>query len=314
MAKSSRFSFVEDEVLDEKNGNGKFGLLIIAVLAIAFLVFVASSGKEKPVEMKKPMETEKPVMLTEPALTTTAPELTEPEVGTDVLAQYSSPNYGGYDRTINLELSCAAINGTEVAPGEIFSFNQVVGERTEEKGYKPAAVYTSGDTVDEIGGGICQIASTLYLVAMKADMKIVERSCHSYTVSYLPLGMDAAIYWDNNDDFRFQNTSKYPIRILASVEEGFVNISIEGTKEDSGYILIDYEVLDVIKAEEKIEIAWLEDSDYYKVKTEPHDGYHVQTYRCYYDADGFEIKRVKEDTSYYYKRDKVVVTGPPKTE
>lgn len=240
-----------------------------------------------------------------------ATEPVEENVGTDVLAEYSSPNYGGYNRTVNMQLACEAIDGTVIPADGIFSFNEIVGERTEEKGYLPAGIYAAGTTQDEIGGGICQVASTIYLVAMKADMEIVERRCHQFTVNYLPLGMDASIYWDGNQDFQFKNTSGHPIRVCTAVEGGVVNVSIEGTKKDDTYIRIDYEVLATYEPEEIEQINWLEDSDYSEVISTPITGYYVQTYRCVYAADGTLLSRTKEATSNYFKRDKITEVGPP---
>lgn len=234
-------------------------------------------------------------------------------VGSDVLAAESTPNSGGYNRTINLDLACKAIDGTLLLPDEVFSFNEVVGERTEGKGYLPASIYTSGTVSDEIGGGICQVASTLYLAAMKADFDILERSAHQFTVSYMPLGSDASIYW-GSQDLRFRNTSDAPVYIYASTDGYTVDISIVGTKADDGYIEIEYEIIATYEPEEREVVDWMEEPGYSEVTDTPITGYYVQSYRCYYSADGTLLHREKESISNYNKRDKITMVGPPETE
>ena len=130
-----------------------------------------------------------------------------------------------YDRTreVNLRLACNAINGTVLNPGQMFSFNQIVGERTEAKGYKPGHIFASGSTVSAIGGGVCQVASTIFNAALISNFKIDQRSQHSKRVAYVPLGRDAAIYWGSKD-LKFTNTSNTNIKILASAKNGVISI------------------------------------------------------------------------------------------
>lgn len=130
-----------------------------------------------------------------------------------------------YDRTreVNLRLACNSINGTVLKPGQTFSFNQVVGERTAARGYKPGHIFASGSTVSAIGGGICQVASTMFNAALISNFRIDQRSQHSKRVTYVPLGRDAAIYWGSKD-FKFTNTSSHTIKILASAKNGVISI------------------------------------------------------------------------------------------
>ncbi|MBQ4382689.1 MAG: VanW family protein, partial [Oscillospiraceae bacterium] len=138
----------------------------------------------------------------------------------DVLAEAHTVHSAIPDRTNNLILACKAIDGTIILPGQTFSFNGVVGERTPEKGYKPAIAYVSGGaSKPETGGGVCQVASSIYYAVLQADLKTVERAPHMYLVDYVPGGMDAAIYWGQLD-YKFENNSPYPIRIDASVSNG----------------------------------------------------------------------------------------------
>lgn len=138
------------------------------------------------------------------------------------LAVTSSYYVNNANRTTNLRLAANAINGTIVLPGETFSFNKTVGQRTYAKGYKDAPVFTGPDAKNVengIGGGICQVASTMFNTVLYADLQIVERHQHSQRVSYVPLGRDAAISW-GSQDFKFKNTSSYPIKIVTDVSGG----------------------------------------------------------------------------------------------
>ncbi|MFR5876691.1 MAG: VanW family protein [Eubacterium sp.] len=141
-----------------------------------------------------------------------------------VYASYTTSYVNNANRTTNLKLACKAINGTIVAPGKTFSFNKVVGKRTAAKGYKPATIFTGGSsTAQSTGGGICQVASTMFNAALLGNLGIAERHQHSQRVSYCPLGRDAAIYW-GSEDFKFKNTTKYPIKISAKCSNGKLTI------------------------------------------------------------------------------------------
>lgn len=148
-----------------------------------------------------------------------------PYISTDYskrLAVTSSYYVNNANRTTNLRLASNAVNGTIVLPGETFSFNKTVGQRTYAKGYKDAPVFTgpnSQNVENGIGGGICQVASTMFNTALYADVQITERHQHSQRVSYVPLGRDAAISW-GSQDFKFKNTSSYPIKIVMDVSGG----------------------------------------------------------------------------------------------
>ena len=153
----------------------------------------------------------------------------------DTLASYDSPHTANAARTKNLELACKAINGTVLNPGDEFSFNKIVGERTKEKGYQAAIVYTDGGKSEaQEGGGICQVASTIYTCTLLADLEVTERSPHMYLVTYVEPGMDATIYWPSLD-FKFKNSTDMPLRIDASVSGGYVHIKLVGTKQEHDY-------------------------------------------------------------------------------
>ena len=138
------------------------------------------------------------------------------------------------DRTTNLLLASNKINGTVVMPGEVFSYNTVVGERTIAAGYKEAPIYVSGEVVDGLGGGICQVTSTLYNAVVYANLEIVERSNHQFVPSYVTASRDATVVY-GSIDFKFKNNRNYPIKILCSVSNGVVNFEIYGLKTADDY-------------------------------------------------------------------------------
>ena len=142
----------------------------------------------------------------------------------NVYASYSTTyNSSNTNRSTNLRLACNAINGTVLSNGETFSFNGIVGERTAAKGYKEAIIYEGGQEVGGIGGGICQVATTIFNAALKANFQIVERYQHSLTVHYVPLGYDAAIAWGSKN-LRFKNNSGTSIKVQASASGGTLSI------------------------------------------------------------------------------------------
>ncbi len=130
-------------------------------------------------------------------------------------------------RNTNVRLSCEAINGIVLQPGEEFSFNERVGERTEAKGYKGAAAYNNGEVVEEIGGGVCQTSSTLYNAVLKAGLKTTMRRSHTFEPSYVTPGTDATVSW-GGPDYKFVNNSSTAIGIQASYADQKCTISIYG--------------------------------------------------------------------------------------
>ncbi|MDY3972398.1 MAG: VanW family protein [Clostridia bacterium] len=145
------------------------------------------------------------------------------------LGSYST-SYGTStaNRCANIARAASLINGTVVAPGEVFSFNDTVGHRTKENGFYTAKEYVDGQSVDGIGGGTCQVSSTLYSAVLYADMNIVERLNHMMTVGYIPLGQDATVA-DGGVDFKFRNNSDYPVKVSAYTSGATITVSIIGT-------------------------------------------------------------------------------------
>lgn len=148
------------------------------------------------------------------------------------LATYSTA-YGGStsNRCANIARAASLINGKVLAPGDVFSFNNTVGRRTVDNGFYTAKEYIDGKSVDGIGGGTCQVSSTLYSAVLYADMAIVERLNHMMSVGYIPLGQDATVA-DDGVDFKFKNSSDYPVKVCASTSGSTITISIVGTAWD----------------------------------------------------------------------------------
>lgn len=172
----------------------------------------------------------------------TPPEIGVEDLGNDIFAgnlgTYSSYyNVSNYNRSVNVELASQKINNVILLPGEVFSYNKVVGERTFENGFKEASVYTSSGVVNGLGGGICQVSSTLYNSVLLANLEIIERRNHRYAVSYVPLGRDATVAY-GSIDFKFKNNRNYPIKIVSYAQNGVLNISIMGIKEETEYEVI----------------------------------------------------------------------------
>lgn len=183
-------------------------------------------------------------------------KITIPEVTLDDLSKEAFPQILGTftttysasneNRETNLKLSSEKINGTIIMPGETFSYNKIVGERTIAKGYKEAAVYSGGKVINGIGGGICQLSSTLYNAVVYANLEIVSRSNHMFLTSYVTAGRDATVSWGTLD-FAFKNTRKYPIKVVSIVKNGLVTIEIQGLKEEKEYeVVIENKVTEVI--------------------------------------------------------------------
>ena len=136
-----------------------------------------------------------------------------------------------------MKLAAEKINGVILQPGQTFSYNDVVGQRTKANGFKEAGAYSGGQVVQEVGGGICQVSSALYYCAMVSNLKINTRTCHYFPVAYIEPGMDATVSW-GGPDFAFRNSTNYPIKITTSYndETNQLTITLLGTKTDDHYV------------------------------------------------------------------------------
>lgn len=141
---------------------------------------------------------------------------------------------GGYYTTItnssanrinNIIMSCSSINGRVLAPGEVFSFNGTVGQRTTQRGYRTAPVYSGKKVVTGVGGGICQTSTTLYNASRDTGMQVIERHHHTLPVHYIASGNDATVSW-GTADFKFRNNKEYAVKILARVYKNYVILAV----------------------------------------------------------------------------------------
>lgn len=156
----------------------------------------------------------------------------------DKLASYSTRyDPTNKNRSNNISLATEKIDGTIIMPGEVFSYNKIVGERTIAAGYKEAGAYAGGKVVQDVGGGICQTSSTLYNAALLANLEIVDRSNHQFLTSYVDAGRDATVNW-GSIDFQFKNSRTYPIRIEATSKNGVCLMNIYGIKVETEYEVI----------------------------------------------------------------------------
>ena len=245
-----------------------------------------------------------PVTITQPTITEA---VLRERLFRDTLARTATNlNEGNAPRTNNVRLAAKAINGTILNPGDVFSYNTVVGERTQARGYQEAHAYSGGKIIDEFGGGVCQPSSTLYMAVLRADLEVVERHNHSFTVSYTPLGEDATVDYGNLD-FRFANNTAYPIKILAEQTDGQMIMTIIGTKTSDKTVATRTEVLETYKPEtvEKQDSSLAAGET--QVETSGITGYSTRTYKVI--TENGKTTEVLANKSTYSKRDEIVCVG-----
>lgn len=159
----------------------------------------------------------------------------------DELGYAQTPHTKDENRNNNLRKACESINGLILQPGEEFSYNGTLGQRTRENGYLPAGAYSGTALVQSVGGGICQGSSTLYLACLYADLEIVFRINHGYTSTYIDPGLDATVNW-GGPDYQFRNNTHFPIQLKAEVSDGYMKMWILGTEERDYYVKMETEV------------------------------------------------------------------------
>ena len=193
----------------------------------------------------------------------------------DVLGYCETKHTDDANRNNNLRRACESMNGVILQPGEVFSYNDTLGQRTKANGYLPAGAYSGWELVQSYGGGICQGSSTIYCAALYADMEIVHRRNHGFRVGYMEPGLDATVNW-GGPDFQFRNSSHFPVKIAAEVSDGYVKVTILGTEDRDYYI------------EMETEVQW------------GGSGTYAKSYRCKYDKETGElISRELEARSNY---------------
>ena len=231
----------------------------------------------------------------------------------DLLGECTTHVGGTAARVSNVKLASAAFDGTVLNSGDIFSYNDTVGQRTVEKGYKAAPAYVQGETVDEIGGGVCQPSSTLYYACLLANLEITERYAHRYIPNYITRGMDATVSW-GGPDYRFTNNTKYPIKVTAKYENAYLTVQIWGTKTDDLTVKMTYDTLSTTPFEEVEQLDPTLAPGARQVKVTPYTGCKVKTYRNVFDGSGALVSSEVEAISDYKSRNRLVLVGPPKSE
>jgi len=246
------------------------------------------------------------------------PNITTDKIGTeafpDLLSSFSTTYITSkVNRTTNLKIASNQINGVVVMPGETFSYNKTVGPRTAARGFKEAGVYSGGEVVDGLGGGICQISSTLYNIVLLANLGIVERTNHQFLPGYVPAGKDATVVY-GSIDFKFKNTRNYPVKIVSSVGGGYVTMKLYGMKEDDEYdVSIQSNVLKTIYPQTVYKDSSALKEGATKVQDSGQNGCKSETYRIL-KKNGKVVSKELLSKDTYSAMKKVVLRGTKKTE
>lgn len=244
--------------------------------------------------------------------------VTEPTVSTeslkellfrDVLGEASSSVSGSSNRKTNVKLSASVCDGVILLPGEVFSYNNTTGSRTADKGYLPAPSYVGGKSTDEVGGGICQTSSTIYYAALNSNLKIVERHNHMFAVGYVPDGMDATV-WYGASDFRFENDTDYPIKIVTSYKNSRLTVQIYGTKTDDLYVKMTNKELSSTPWSTEYKVDPSLPAGTTKTEQTPYRGRVVEAYRNVYDGNGNLVSSTLETKSTYKMRNQIILVSP----
>ena len=231
------------------------------------------------------------------------PEVTEASINAELFGSVLGKCTTSYatsskNRSDNVELAASKINGIILMPNEVFSYNDAVGQRTAANGFKSAPVFENGETVQGMGGGVCQVSSTLYSAVLYADLPVVERQSHSLTVSYVPKGQDATVAY-GSIDFKFKNDTKGPIKISAKTGGKAIEISIWGAKpeKEKKVEIVSSVVETKAPTVEEIPNPAMNPGER-KVVSNGKTGYTVSTVRKVYE-NGKEVKSEKMPVSKY---------------
>ena len=242
------------------------------------------------------------------------PEITEAMIKENfgLIGSEFTTTTGEDNRNKNISQACDNINGTILEPGEVFSFNEVVGQRTYDGGFVAATVIAGGQYEQGLGGGICQVSTTLYNAALKSDLKIVERHTHAWPSEYISTGLDATVDWPSLD-LKFENDTDYQIIIVTwwDSSDRSCNAEIYGKKLPDGKTIDTY--AEIVSSTPAGPDEYIEDPDLpvgeTKVLRQAHQGITAYAYKIWYDADGNEISRDFYNSSYYGSYGRRVAVG-----
>ena len=253
-------------------------------------------------------DTEAVVTLDEPKIKKADLEGIDTALGTSVTTFKNN-----YNRTENIKVATKASSGVILKPGQEYSFNTIVGKRNKANGYKSAPVIVQGEMQEDLGGGVCQVSSTLYNAALKSGMEIVNVKNHSIPSSYVGMGRDATVT-DSGIDFVFKNPYKHNVYIQNYVTGGSIVCQVFGSKADDHDIEIETKTISVSQATpERVEKSDLP-AGKEEVDKPSRNGYVVETYRIYKDKNGKQIKKEKIATSSYPKKNGVIFVGTAPVE
>ena len=242
------------------------------------------------------------------------PDVTQNDIASQyglIASAVTNASSSSSNRLSNIRLALQMINGTCLKPGETFSFNETVGKRTTDRGFKMATAYSSGTVVEDVGGGICQVSTTLFNAAVKADLQIVERHNHSLTVAYVDRGKDAAVNW-NSQDLRFTNNSDDNVYICCFLsDDKRVRVGVFGKLLPNGEsIVIESEVTGTTSFETVYQPNLALAAGASQVTQKGKDGCSAVAYKVRKDASDNTISREELCRSSYKTVNQIVEYGP----
>lgn len=281
-----------------------------------YVVYPSSNGLDFAISMEdaKAIISNKQDEYTIP-LKITYPNVTTKQIGNeafpDLLSQFSTSfTSSGYNRSNNIILSSAKLNGLVLMPGEEFSYNQAVGQRTKAAGFRKAGAYSNGKVVQEVGGGICQVSSTLYNAVLYANLEIVERTNHYFNPGYVKAGLDATVSW-GGPDFRFKNNRNYPIRIVTDTSGKKLKVYIYGLKtDDDCTVVLDPRYISSVPYKTTYQKDPSLATGETRVISSGSNGCKTATYKYVYDKNGTLISSECISRDTYSPHNKVVAVGP----
>lgn len=281
-----------------------------------YVVYPSSNGLDFAISMEeaKAIISDQQDEYTIP-LKITYPNVTTNQIGNeafpDLLSQFSTSfTSSGYNRSNNIILSSAKLNGLVLMPGEEFSYNQAVGQRTRAAGFREAGAYSNGKVVQEVGGGICQVSSTLYNAVLYANLEIVERTNHYFNPGYVKAGLDATVSW-GGPDFRFRNNRNYPIRIVTDTSGKKLKVYIYGLKtDDDCTVVLDPRYISSVPYKTTYQNDASLATGETRVVSSGSNGCKTATYKYVYDKNGTLISSECISRDTYSPHKKVVAVGP----
>lgn len=229
------------------------------------------------------------------------------KLGTFTTYYYSSTS----SRCNNIANAASKINGKVLYVGDVFSMLKTVTPFTKSNGYYEAGSYSQGKVVDSIGGGVCQVSSTLYNAVLRAELEVVKRSNHSMIVSYVPKSADAMISEGAGQDFKFKNNTDAPVYIEAYTAGKSITFNVYGheTRSSSRTLKFESKVLSTIQpGKDVVTVDKTLPKSYRKVTQSAHTGYKAEYYKIVYE-NGVQKQRIKVNSSYYKAAPNYITVG-----